>query len=95
MVSSQKVLDWGPSVLLLGVTLIPGLKAPHLSSFQLLVSTILCLPVSGNILASASSVSVDRKVNPKSSIFGQNSSASLFCPCKCKSLLEIWILSFP
>lgn len=75
MVSSQKVLHWEPFVLSLGVTHLPGLTAAHLSSFQLLVSMILCLPVSENIPASASSVTVDRKINPKSSVFGQNSSA--------------------
>lgn len=95
MVSSQKVLDWGPFILSLGVTHIPGLKVPPLSSFQLLVSMILCLPVSGNILASASSVSGDRKVNPKSSIFGQNSSALSSFPCKHISLIEVCVLSLP
>lgn len=52
VVSRQKVLAGGPFVLSLGVSRIPRLKAPHLSSFQLLASTILCFPVSGNLLAS-------------------------------------------
>lgn len=94
IVSSQKVLDGEPFVLSLDRS-VPGLKAAHLSSFQLLVSAALCLPVSGAVLARPSSVTADRKVNPQSSVSGQNSSALLFFPRKCKSSIEIWVLSLP
>lgn len=84
----SKALEWEPSVLFLGITT-AWLKAPQLTSFQLLISTILLFVfLFHRRLCCSSSVSVDRKVNPKvkailDTIFAHYPS------CKCTSLIEI------